>query len=191
MSIASTYRRTAFGLAVAGAIGLTAAFVLTVEKVNLLADPAYVPSCSINPVLSCGSVMSTWQAAVFGFPNSLLGICGFTVVSLTGVLVASGVDLPGWYRRGLWIGCCAATVFVHWLIIQSLYRIGALCPYCMVVWFATVVCLSGATNLAFATTTSRLVATIVGWRWTFVAVWVALIVLACYLRFDTYWNSLL
>lgn len=29
-------------------------------------------------------------------------------------------------------------VFVHWLIGQSLYRIGALCPYCMAVWVATI-----------------------------------------------------
>jgi len=27
---------------------------------------------------------------------------------------------------------------VHWLIFQSLYRIGALCPYCMVVWVVTI-----------------------------------------------------
>ena len=29
-------------------------------------------------------------------------------------------------------------VFVHWLIFQSLYVIGALCPYCMVVWAVTI-----------------------------------------------------
>ena len=27
---------------------------------------------------------------------------------------------------------------MHWLIYQSLYDIGALCPYCMVVWVVTV-----------------------------------------------------
>ena len=29
-------------------------------------------------------------------------------------------------------------VFVHWLVFQSLYRIDALCPYCMVVWVVTI-----------------------------------------------------
>ena len=29
-------------------------------------------------------------------------------------------------------------MFVHWLIFQSLYRIHALCPYCMVVWAVTI-----------------------------------------------------
>lgn len=30
-----------------------------------------------------------------------------------------------------------AFIFVHWLIVQSLYEIGALCPYCLVVWAVT------------------------------------------------------
>ena len=51
-----------------------ASLTLTVEKIELLIDPSYVPSCSINPVLSCGSVMVTHQASVFGFPNPLIGI---------------------------------------------------------------------------------------------------------------------
>jgi hypothetical protein len=29
-------------------------------------------------------------------------------------------------------------VFVHWLIFQSAFVIGALCPYCMVVWAVTI-----------------------------------------------------
>lgn len=31
-------------------------------------------------------------------------------------------------------GVTLAAIFVHWLIWVSLYRIGALCPYCMAVW---------------------------------------------------------
>ena len=27
---------------------------------------------------------------------------------------------------------------MHWLIFQSLYVIGALCPYCMAVWAVTI-----------------------------------------------------
>jgi len=58
-------------LAIGGGGGFGAAFLLLVEKIAFLEDPAYVPSCSINPVLSCGSVMNTPQAAVFGFPALL------------------------------------------------------------------------------------------------------------------------
>lgn len=128
-------------LTVAGALGLTASLVLTIEKFSLLADPTYRPSCSINPVISCGSIMSSPQAEAFGFPNPLLGIIGFTVALTTGIAVLGGIALPRWYWFGLSAGLIAATVFVHWLIFQSLYRISALCPYCMLVWFAVVVSL--------------------------------------------------
>ncbi|MBN4679091.1 hypothetical protein HUS71_27225, partial [Pandoraea nosoerga] len=69
-----------------------------------------------------------------GFPNPLLGIAGFTVVVVTGVLAVAKVPLPRWYWIGLAVGILVGVAFVHWLIFQSLYRIGALCPYCMVVW---------------------------------------------------------
>ena len=48
------------------------------------------------------------------------------------------VPLPRWYWAGLATGTALGVVFIHWLIFQSLYRIGALCPYCMVVWAVTI-----------------------------------------------------
>ena len=125
-------------LTVGGALGLVAAFVLTVEKIALLKDPGYTPSCSINPILSCGSVMKTEQAEVFGFPNPLMGVAGFAVVLTVGVVLLAGARPPRWFMLGLQVGATFGVVFVHWLIFQSLYRIGALCPYCMVVWTVTI-----------------------------------------------------
>ena len=61
---------------IAGVVGLAAAATLMVEKLRILENPDYVPTCSINPVLTCGSMMKTPQAEVFGFPNPLLGIAG-------------------------------------------------------------------------------------------------------------------
>jgi uncharacterized membrane protein len=124
-------------LLVGGAIGLAAAFTLMVEKVALLRDPAYVPTCSINPILSCGSVMTKPQAEAFGFPNPLLGLVGFTIVVTVGVALLGRARLPRWFWLGLQAGVTFGAVFVHWLIYQSLYVIGALCPYCMVVWAVT------------------------------------------------------
>ena len=69
-------RTTAWILVVGGVLGLIAAFELTVEKVRVLADPTYIPACDLNPVLSCGSVIITPQAEVFGFPNPVLGLTG-------------------------------------------------------------------------------------------------------------------
>ncbi|PRC55922.1 hypothetical protein C6A85_41245, partial [Mycobacterium sp. ITM-2017-0098] len=71
-------------------------------------------------------------------PNPLIGIVSFAVVVVTGVLALAKVNLPRWYWAGLAAGTLLGTGFVHWLIFQSLYRIGALCPYCMVVWAVTI-----------------------------------------------------
>src|SRR5262249_20935142 len=93
-------RASAVWILIAGVIGLAAAFTLTVEKIEILINPAYVPTCSINPVLSCGSVMVTPQASAFGFPNPLIGIVAFTVVVVTGVLAVANIRLPRWYWAG-------------------------------------------------------------------------------------------
>ena len=55
-------------------ISLTASFVLSVDAVVLAADPQAALSCNINAVLSCGTVGTSWQASLFGFPNSFLGL---------------------------------------------------------------------------------------------------------------------
>ena len=85
-------RASALWVLIAGVVGLAAAVTLTIEKIEILINPDYVPSCSINPVLSCGSVMITPQASAFGFPNPLIGIVAFTVVLVTGVLALAKVD---------------------------------------------------------------------------------------------------
>jgi uncharacterized membrane protein len=125
-------------LVIGGILGFAAAFVLTVERIELLKNPAYVPSCSISPILSCGSVMTKPQAAVLGFPNPLLGIAGFAVVVTAGAALLAGARLARWFWLGLQAGATAGVMLVHWLIYQSLYTIGALCPYCMVVWAVTI-----------------------------------------------------
>lgn len=131
-------RRLAWWLVVAGSVGLLAAATLLIEKVKLLADSDYVPSCSLNPVLSCGSVMQTEQAELFGFPNPVIGIAAFPLLLATGAAVLAGAVLAPWYWRGLQVGVVGGTLFVGWLFFQSLYRINALCPYCMAVWLVVV-----------------------------------------------------
>lgn len=123
---------------VTGTIGLLGAFVITVEKIQTLIDPSYTPSCSINSVLSCGSIMSSPQADTFGFPNPLLGLIGFPVVITTGVAYLCGFRPPEWFRVAFTWGTAAGVLFIHYLIVVSLYEVGALCPYCMVVWAAMI-----------------------------------------------------
>jgi uncharacterized membrane protein len=177
---------------IAGAVGLTAALTLTIEKIELLIDPAYVPSCSINPVLSCGSVMVTPQASEFGFPNSLLGIVAFSVVVVAGVLAVAKVRLPQWFWAGLAVGTLLGAVFVHWLIYQSLYVIGALCPYCMVVWTMTIPLLVVVSSIALRPLAGNAFARAVHqWRWSLVALWFTGLILLIVIRFWAYWSTLI
>lgn len=134
----SADRRLAWGLSTGGLIGFVASAVLLIERFKLAQDSEYVPTCSINPILSCGSVMETAQASLLGFPNPIIGVAAFPVLVTTGVVVLAGGRLARWYWTGLQIGVTTALALVSWLAFQSIYRIGALCPYCMVVW-ATVI----------------------------------------------------
>ncbi|UOT08549.1 vitamin K epoxide reductase family protein (plasmid) [Rhodococcus opacus] len=183
-------------LLIGGIVGLAAAFVLTVEKFALAADADYIPSCSLNPVLNCGSVMATEQASVFGFPNSLLGIAGFAVVATTGAGLLAGARFARWYWLGLQFGVTAAAVFVHWLIAQSLYVIGALCPYCMVVWAVTIPIFWYVTlrNLHHGTFTRPVPTEVVsagGNHLLPVTVWVLAVAALVLHRFFSYWTTLL
>lgn len=181
----------AWWLLIGGALGLVASLLLTVEKMRLLADSEYVPSCSLNPVLSCGSVMSTPQAELLGMPNPLIGIAAFSVVVVTGVLAVAHVALPRWYWTVLTVGVLIGAVFVHWLIYQSLYRIGALCPYCMVVWVVTITLLVVLAAIAYTGNSGHQILQVLHrWRWTLAALWFIATTLLIFLRFQDYWLTL-
>lgn len=191
LSAVAVGRPSAVWVLIAGVVGLAASLTLTYEKIEILINPKYVPSCSINPVLSCGSVMVTPQASVFGFPNPMIGIVAFSVVVVTGVLAVAKVRLPRWYWAGLAVGTLLGAAFVHWLIFQSLYRIGALCPYCMVVWSVTIPLLVVTTSIALRPLAGNPVARIVyEWRWSLVALWFTTLVLLIVVRFWDYWSTL-
>lgn len=189
---------SAWWVLIGGVIGLFASMTLTVEKVRILLDPIYVPSCNVNPIVSCGSVMTTPQASLLGFPNPLLGIAGFTVVVVTGVLAVAKVPLPRWYWIGLAVGILVGVAFVHWLIFQSLYRIGALCPYCMVVWAVIATLLVVVASIVFGPmrenrgSQERVGARLLyQWRWSLTTLWFTTVFLLIMVRFWDYWSTLI
>lgn len=125
-------------LVIFGLIGFLASADLSIEKVQLLKDPSYEPSCNISPLLSCGSVMVTPQAEAFGFPNPFIGVAGFAIVTTVGMAILAGARFKRWFWLGLQAGTAFGVLFVTWLQYQSIYAIGALCPYCIVVWTVTI-----------------------------------------------------
>ncbi len=121
-------------LLIGGAIGLAASIVLTIDKARLSDDPTKTFSCDINAFVSCAGVMASDQASAFGFPNSYIGIAGFAGVVLIALALLLQVKVPSIVKAGLWFGTLFGIGLVTWLQFQSIYEIGKLCPYCMVVW---------------------------------------------------------
>ena len=185
-------RASAWWILIAGVIGLLASATLLVEKIEMLKDPNFVPSCSINPVLACGSVIVTPQASVFGPPNPMFGLIAFSVVIVTGVLAVAKVALPRWYWVGLMIGTGLGVAFVHWLAFESLYEIGALCPYCMVVWSVTIPLFVVVASIALRPLAGNRVAHVLyEWRWPLVVLWFTTVLLLILVRFWYYWSTLI
>jgi len=191
-------RPLAIGLVVGGLVGLVASAVLLIERIRLAEDSSYVPSCSINPVLSCGNVMESAQAALLGFPNPIIGVAAFPVVIATGMALLAGGRLARWYWLGLQVGVSVALVLVSWLVFQSLYRIGALCPYCMVVWAVVIPLFWYVTlrNLAAGVlgagaAGSRATAVLRDWQAPLLFGAYLVVVLLILERFWYYWSTLL
>jgi uncharacterized membrane protein len=120
-------------LIVGGIIGNICSFVISVDKIKLLENPAFKPSCDLNPIVSCGSVMSSHQGSLFGFPNPWLGLAGFSVLLTIGVAILAGAKFKRWFWLGLEAGIALGLIFAFWLLFESVYRIHALCPYCLTV----------------------------------------------------------
>lgn len=126
-------------LVAGGIIGLVAASILTIEKIHLASDPNYIPSCSLSPVVACSPVIGSKQASAFGFPNPIIGIAGFAMVWAVGMMLFAGAkNLKKWFWWCFQAGTTFGILFCAWLLSQSLYEIGKLCIYCMIVWAVTV-----------------------------------------------------
>jgi uncharacterized membrane protein len=125
-------------LIVAGAAGWWAAFQLTLDKFITLAQPDAVLNCNISPLVQCGKNLDSLQGSAFGFPNPIIGLGGFAAVIAVGVGLLAGAAFARWYWIAFNIGIAGALAFVIWLIGQSIFVLGTLCPWCMLVWLVTI-----------------------------------------------------
>jgi uncharacterized membrane protein len=132
------HRTLPYLLIAAGVIGMLASFILTYDKLQVLQNPGYNPPCNINPILSCGSVMKTEQASLLGVPNTIFGLVAFSMLLTFGVLLASGVQLKRWVWLGSQAAATVGVIFMHYLFFQGVFRIGAICPWCFLVWMITI-----------------------------------------------------
>ena len=119
---------------ITAAAGLYASISLVGEKLQILEDPLHTTACDISAVLSCGTVIRSEQAALFGFPNPLIGLVAYAVVIVIAVAVLAGARFRNWFWWGLIIGQLLGQVFLIWLWFEATFQINALCLYCMLVW---------------------------------------------------------
>ena len=125
-------------LIVAGIIGFYAAFQLTLDKIAVAENPHAQLSCNVSVLVGCTKNLLSWQGSLFGFPNPLLGLAGWTATIAVGVGILAGARFAKWYWMLFNLGVVGALALVIFLISQSILVLDILCPYCMVTWAVTI-----------------------------------------------------
>ena len=123
---------------VAGVIGWYAAFALTIEKFVTLTNPTEALGCDFSVLVQCRANLESWQGSLFGFPNPVIGLAAWIAPIVVGVALLSGARFARWFWVLFNLGVVAALAFVLWLISQSVFVLGTLCPWCMVTWSVTI-----------------------------------------------------
>jgi len=164
-------------------IGLVASFVLAVDALILAADPNAIFSCDINTKISCGTVGTSWQANLLGFPNAYLGLISEPVVITVAIAALGGVVFPRWFMVIAQAFYSIGFAFAYWLFFQSYFVIGALCPWCLTITVTTTLVFFSITrvnildgNLRFGRATPKVQSLVKGW----IDVYVMIIILAVF-----------
>ncbi|HOW01868.1 MAG TPA: vitamin K epoxide reductase family protein [Rhodoglobus sp.] len=121
-------------LIVTGAVGWYAALALTLDKLAVLANPEADLDCNFSVIVQCGKNLGSWQGAILGFPNPIIGLGGFVAPIAVGVALLAGATFARWFWIAFNVGVAGAFAFCLWLAYQSIFNLGTLCPWCMLVW---------------------------------------------------------
>ena len=118
-------------------LSLVAAFVLAVEAVELAKNPNAQLSCSVNVIINCATVGLHPSAALFGFPNSFLGLIAEPIVITVAIAGLAGVKFPRKFMIVAQLCYTLGFVFAYYLLYMSMFVIQALCPWCLLVTLST------------------------------------------------------
>lgn len=171
--------------------GLTASFVLTIEKIHLLQNPAAEPSCSINPFITCASAISSAQSEIFGVPITLFGIMAYTALLTLSMflLLKSTLSVTIWR---LALGAAAIGLLgVHYLILQSVFVLHVICPWCFGVWLTTPVILTALLGLAPNDALHKKIMPLITHRWKILFAWYAALFTLLLVVFWDAWMTML
>src|SRR5680860_1634604 len=113
---------------VTSALGLLAAFVLSIEAIELVKNPNAQFSCSINAVINCATVAQTSYSWLFGFPNSLIGMMVMPIFVITAIAGLYGVKFPRQFMFAIQAMAFFSLLFAFYLFHISIVIIQVLCP---------------------------------------------------------------
>lgn len=128
-------------------LGLIASLVLSIDAIVLATDPLADLSCNISSKISCGTVGSSWQASVLGFPNAFLGLMCEPVIITIAVASLARVKFPRWFMIAAQAVSSIGFLFAYWLFYQAYFVIGALCPWCLLITVTTTLIFTSFTRL--------------------------------------------
>jgi len=177
-------------LLITAVAGLWAAFELTLDKFAVLADPDAALSCNISVIVQCGANLQSAQGAVFfGVPNPVWGLMGWVAPIAVAVALIAGAAFQRWFWLLFDLGLAGALAFCIWLMSQSIFVLGTLCPWCMLTWAATILAFWTVTfhNLkqgAFGAWGRRPGAVLLGWSPLVALLSYVVIALVAQLRLD-------
>lgn len=122
-----------------GAIcSLVAAFVLSRDAIEIVKNPDAHLSCSVNIIVNCATVAKHPSATMFGFPNSFIGLMSEPIVITVAIAGLMGVKFPRKFMFVAQVFYTLGLIFALVLLSISLWVIGALCPWCLLVTLTTI-----------------------------------------------------
>lgn len=147
-------RLSAWVLFASAVYGLIASFALTQDRLELFKDPSAIPACTINPIISCSAAMTSAQAEIFGIPNSIFGIAIYSVLLATSVFILYRTKFTKviWYY--MLVAAVLGAMFMHYLLIDSIFFLRIICPWCFGIWLSTPLIFMSVVRL-FASTEHR------------------------------------
>ena len=147
LAVRGTVKFAYITMLISAVLSLIASFVLSVQAFELAQDPDAVLSCDVNAVLSCGAVARSWQAQVLGFPNAYLGLIAEPVIITLAAGALAGARYSRWFLLGAQAVYTIGLGFAYWLFYQSMFHIGSLCPWCLLITVSTTVVFANITRI--------------------------------------------
>jgi len=185
-------------LLILATFGMIASLALGYETLETIKNPGYSPACNISPIISCGEVMASQYSEVFGVPNPVFGIIGFSALMTLAVVIISGASLGRRMWQLMLIGGAVGVVWVHYLFVVSVYSIGSICPWCAVLWVSTIpIFWMIVTHMAstgffdWNRYTKRCASLWSKYAGPILITWFLILIVIVFIKFNDYWLSLI